>query len=141
MNLKSLAMAAAFCALSWSGAQAAEVRFTAALTGADEVPPNTTTGKGTATATLDTATKAFRYTVTYSGLTGSAMAAHFHGPASPGENAPPIITIKSLASPIKGEATLTDPQIGDLQAGRWYFNVHTAAHPSGEIRGQLAKAP
>ena len=141
MNLKSLAMAAAFCALSWSAAQAAEVHFAAALTGPDEVPPNATTGKGTATATLDTATKAFRYAVTYSGLTGPAMAAHFHGPASPGQNAPPVITMKSLASPMKGEATLTDPQIADLQAGKWYFNIHTTAHPSGEIRGQLAKAP
>jgi hypothetical protein len=141
MNLKSLAMVAAFCALSWGAARAAEVRFTATLVGSDEVPPNTTTGKGTATATLNTATKTFRYAVTYSGLTGPAMAAHFHGPALPGQNAPPVITMKSLSSPMKGEATLTDPQIADLEAGKWYFNVHTAAHPSGEIRGQLAKAP
>ena len=141
MNLKSLAMTAVFCVLSWSAAQAAEVRFAAKLAGADEVPPNATAGKGEATATLNTATKAFRYSVTYSGLTGPAMAAHFHGPASPGQNAPPVITMKSLASPMKGQATLTDGQIGDLQGGRWYFNIHTAAHPSGEIRGQLAKAP
>ena len=141
MNLKSLAMAAAFCALSWNAAQAAEMHFATILAGATEVPPNPTTGKGAVTATLDTATKAFRYVVIYSGLTGQAMAAHFHGPASPGENAPPVITMKSLPSPIKGEATLTDAQIADLEAGKWYFNIHTAAHPSGEIRGQLAKAP
>jgi hypothetical protein len=38
---------------------------------------------------------------------------------------------------MNGEATLTDQQIADLTAGKWYFNIHTAAHPGGEIRGQL----
>ena len=42
-------------------------------------------------------------------------------------------------NPIKGEATLTDAQAADLQAGKWYFNVHTAANKGGEIRGQVMK--
>jgi hypothetical protein len=117
------------------------MHFAAALRGADEVPPNTTSGTGKVKATLDTATKAFSYTITYSGLTGPAMAAHFHGPAAPGANAPPVIPIAKLGSPIKATANLTDPQIADLTSGKWYFNVHTAAHPGGEIRGQLEKAP
>ena len=37
-----------------------------------------------------------------------------------------------LTSPIKGDATLTDAQAADLAAGRWYFNVHTAAHAAGD---------
>ena len=139
MQLKPLAVGVAFCALSWNAAKAAEIRYAAVLTGAEEVPPNATAGTGRATATLDTTTKTLNYEVTYSGLTGPAVAAHFHGPASPGQNAPPIITIKSAPSPMKGEAPLTDVQIGDLQGGMWYFNIHTAAHPTGEIRGQLAK--
>jgi hypothetical protein len=40
---------------------------------------------------------------------------------------------------IKGDATLTDAQASDLQAGRWYFNVHTTAHVDGELRGQVVK--
>jgi len=40
---------------------------------------------------------------------------------------------------MKGEATLTDAQAADLQSGKWYFNIHTAAHPGGEIRGQVMK--
>jgi hypothetical protein len=56
---------------------------TASLTGADEVPPNTTTGKGAVSAMLETDLNSFSYTVTYSGLTGSAVAAHFHGSAAP----------------------------------------------------------
>ena len=76
-------------------------------------------------ATLDTDTKEFTYDVTYSGLTGPAVAAHFHGPAAPGVNAPPVIVMTTLTSPISGSATLTDAQIADLEAGKWYFNVHT----------------
>ena len=44
-----------------------------------------------------------------------------------------------LVSPLKGEATLTDAQAADLAAGKWYFNVHTAANKGGEIRGQVMK--
>jgi hypothetical protein len=117
--------------------QARTIHYAATLNGASEVPPNTTSGTGQVQADLDTATRTFTYKITYAGLTGPAMAAHFHGPAAPGTNAPPIITIKTLASPIKGSATLTADQMADLQAGKWYFNVHTKAHPGGEIRGQL----
>jgi hypothetical protein len=120
-------------------ALAETVTYTTALKGADEVPPNDTKGTGMVEAKYDTATMKFAYTVTYSGLTGAATAAHFHGPAKPGANAGPIITLENLASPIKGEATLTADQAKDLAAGLWYLNVHTAAHPPGEIRGQLMK--
>jgi len=65
--------------------------------------------------------------------------AHFHGPAAPGANAPPVVPVPAanLANPMTGTATLDDGQIADLKAGKWYFNIHTAANPGGEIRGQL----
>ena len=141
MLFKAAAIAAAIVMLGAGAASAATLHFATGLKGADEVPPNTTPGTGEVTATLDTATKAFSYTVTYSGLTGPAVAAHFHGPAAPGSNAPPMIGIKVLASPITGTATLTDAQVASLEAGQWYFNIHTAAIPGGEIRGQLKAAP
>jgi hypothetical protein len=50
------------------------------------------------------------------------------------------VPVTNPANPIKGKAVLTDAQIADLKAGKWYFNVHTAAHPGGEIRGQVAPA-
>jgi hypothetical protein len=131
---------AAVVSLAASAASAASIHYATTLKGADEVPANTTTGTGKVSATLDTTKKTLTYTITYSGLTGPATMAHFHGPAAPGANAPPIIVVSNPASPIGGMATLTDAQIADLQAGKWYFNVHTAAHPSGEIRGQLAPA-
>lgn len=97
----------------------------------------TSTGKGAGTFTYDPATHVLSYNVTYEGLTGPAVAAHIHGPAGPGENAPPVVPFANAASPITGTATLTDAQAADLAAGKWYVNVHTAANKGGEIRGQI----
>ena len=132
-----LAVAAA-CLLSF-GAAAETVHFTADMGGTAEVPPKTTEGKGTVTATLDTDTKVLTYDGNYTGLSGPATAAHFHGPALPGANAPVIVPFNPPTSPIHGTATLTDAQMADVMAGKWYANVHTAANPAGEIRGQLEK--
>ena len=40
---------------------------------------------------------------------------------------------------LKGEATLTPEQAADLEAGKWYFNIHTEKNKGGEIRGQVMK--
>jgi CHRD domain len=127
--------------LVWSSAWAAQMTFKADLSAASQVPPVSSAGKGIATAILDTATKTLTWTVDYSGLSGPATAAHIHGPAAAGTNAGVVIPFTGdLASPIKGSATLTDAQIADLEAGKYYVNLHTAANKSGEIRGQLIRA-
>jgi hypothetical protein len=121
-----------------TAASAATMQFAAALDGKSEVPPTTGKGFGDALVTLDTKTKTLTYTITFQGLSGPATAAHFHGPAAEGANAGVAVAIaKGPASPVTGSATLTDPQIADLEAGKWYVNVHTAANPGGEIRGQM----
>lgn len=107
------------------------------LTGAQEVPAVATAGTGTLDATYNKETRKLSYTVNYSGLSGPATMAHFHGPAAPGSNAPVVVPFANPANPISGEATLTEAQAIDLLAGRWYVNVHTAAHPGGEIRAQV----
>ena len=140
MLLKTMSAAALCWALAVGAAQAASVTYAATLKGAEEVPANTTAGGGDVTAKVDTTTGVLTYTVTYSGLTGPVAMAHFHGPAAAGANAPPVVVVKTLASPITGTATLTPAQLADLAAGKWYFNIHTAAHMSGEIRGQLVIA-
>ncbi len=120
-------------------AMAANVDFKATLNTASEVPPKTTAGHGVGMFSLDTTTKMLRYTVTYSDLTGPATAAHIHGPAAPGVNAGVAVPLTNSASPMTGTATLTDAQIADLMAGKYYANVHTATNPGGEIRGQITK--
>jgi len=120
-------------------AWAETIAFTAELSGANEVPPNTSSASGKAEASLDSATKALTYSVTFTGLTGPAIGAHIHGPAEAGKNAGIVVPFNFVASPIKGTATLTDAQMADLMAGRWYVNIHTAAHPGGELRGQLKR--
>ncbi len=120
-------------------AHAEMVSFKGAMSGAQEVPAKTSDGKGDVLATLDTSTKVLSYTVSYTGLSGPATAGHIHGPAAAGANAAVAIPFASAASPISGKATLTDAQMADLMAGKMYANVHTAANPGGEIRGQLTK--
>jgi hypothetical protein len=77
--------------------------------------------------------------ITYSGLSGPPTAAHFHGPAQPSTNAGVAVPIPNVATSPQGSATLTDAQAADLLAGRYYINIHTAANPGGEIRGQVTK--
>jgi hypothetical protein len=137
MNLKLAAAAAVVAILSAGAAQAKIVHFAATLTGADEVPANSSQGKGELTAELETTEHSLAFRVKYSGLSGPPTMAHFHGPAAPGANAPPQIVIKDPSSPIGGAVPVSEAQEADLLAGKWYFNVHTQANPGGEIRGQL----
>lgn len=115
-------------------------KFKATLNGKSEVPPNASTGTGTADIDYDPASKKISWKLTYSGLTGPAKAAHFHGPAEPGKNAGVVLAIPGATkSPAEGSATLTDAQAAELEAGKLYVNVHTEANPGGEIRGQVTK--
>jgi hypothetical protein len=118
------------------------LHFQADLKGASEVPPTDSKGTGHVTATLDTATSMLDYTLTFENLTGPATAAHFHGPAPVGKNAGVQVPIGSagMTSPVHGTAKLSETQISELKAGDMYVNVHTKAHPGGEIRGQVMSA-
>jgi len=116
--------------------------LTARLEGAGEVPMVTTGATGQLEASLTPGSNVLTWRLTYSGLSGPATAAHFHGPALVGQNAGVIVPITGpLASPVTGSATLSPSQAADLTAGKWYVNVHTAANPGGEIRGQVSVRP
>jgi hypothetical protein len=128
---------------STKSGQAAAMKFKADLKASSEVPPTTSSGTGSVTASYDPATKMLTWEGKFSGLTGPATAAHFHGPAEAGKNAGVLIPIsekdKPFTSPFKGSATLTDAQAADLEKGLLYVNVHTEANKGGEIRGQVVK--
>jgi len=120
-------------------AQAETIQLKADLKGANEVPPNASPASGKVLATLDTDTRLLTWTVTYADLTGPALGAHFHGPSESGKNAGIVLPFKTVQSPIEGTATLTENQAADLLSGKWYANIHTAANPGGELRGQMMK--
>ncbi len=120
-------------------APAAAQSFKADLKTSEQVPPVTGNASGKLEATYDAASKKLSWKGTYSGLSGPATAAHFHGPADAGKNAGVAVNAPAPSSPFEGSATLTDAQAADLAAGKLYYNVHTAANPGGEIRGQVTK--
>ena len=96
------------------------------------------TGTGSASLTYDDITNNLNWSVTWSGLSGAATSAHFHGPALPNQNAGVQVLIGS-PSPAIGMAMITDLQATDLLAGLWYVNIHSTTFPGGEIRGQITQ--
>jgi len=105
------------------------------------VPPANVDGaSGDATISVDTETGAVSGSVTVSGLTGMATAAHIHA-GGPGVAGPIVVNMESNAdgtvwTVAEGEA-LDAEAIALFAAGDLYINVHTAANPPGEVRGQL----
>jgi hypothetical protein len=130
---------------SGSHALALVIPIQATLTGGGEVPANNSPARGLMEGTFDTDTNTLTWTVTYSGLSSPAIAAHFHGPVSylgltPEENAPiQVGTPGDLASAFHGVAKIDNDQAKDLKDGRWYFNVHLKNFPAGEIRGPVVR--
>lgn len=111
--------------------------FTATLTGSAEVPPVTTNAAGTAVAIVDPATLMAKISVVTSDLPGTS--AHVHAGAK-GVTGPIVLPLSETTAGSgiwTATATLTTTQMTTLKAGNYYVNVHSAAFPDGEIRGQL----
>jgi len=106
------------------------------LSGSSEVPPVTTSAKGTGTITIkDDRTVSGSVTVT--GMTPTA--AHIHEGAS-GANGPVIVPMTKSGDNMfvfPATAKLTDAQYQSFKSGNLYVNVHSAANPGGEVRAQL----
>jgi hypothetical protein len=133
-NRRVRALVAAIALLVGVGAaSAADVKVQ--LVGAEETPPVTTSATGTGTITI-AADKSVSGSVKTTGIEGTV--AHIHVGA-PGVAGPPIITLTKGADgwSVPPGSKLTDEQYASFKAGNLYVNVHSAAHPPGEIRGQL----
>ena len=131
--------------------------FTFDLSYANAVPTNVapSTGKGSATVTLNETKKTVLVTGTYLDLSAPVTAAHIHGPAAKGATGGVVVPLTVTADPVPTisvisantgklslEATnLTDAQIADMKAGMHYINVHTGLNAAGEIRGQISNDP
>ncbi len=119
-------------------------RFTASLSGNAVVPPVDSNGTGTGTFELSADESSLSYNITASGLSGPLAEAHFHfsaaGPAGSGDV---LFDISDSIQEINGEITLegtwplTAGDVNNLRLNYVYVNLHTAANPSGEIRGNV----
>ncbi|HEX5701912.1 MAG TPA: CHRD domain-containing protein [Pyrinomonadaceae bacterium] len=110
--------------------------FVANLTGAQEVPPNSSTATGTATLLLDPNEDEARLALDFSGLSSAQTGAHIHGPGAAGSSAPILFHLAngSLSDVV---ISLTPTDVQNLKNGLLYINVHSSNFPNGEIRGQF----
>ena len=125
------------CGGGGGGSSEPSVTYTSVLSGVNEVSPVATIGSGTATATLFTSTRALTGSIQLTNLT--ATAAHIHQGAS-GANGSVIVTLTDQGGgkwAVPAGTVLTEAQAAAFTTNGLYFNVHTAANTSGEIRGQI----
>ncbi|NHO53832.1 CHRD domain-containing protein [Acetobacter estunensis] len=125
-------------AVSFGAAQAADkVEFGGLFTGEHSA---TSQPHGDVKATLDPDTNKLSYSIRWRGLSGPVQAAHFHGPASPDQDADVIAPIDGpYNEPLKGTVQLDSEQVAEVMKGQVYVNLHTQAFPNGEARAQLVK--
>jgi hypothetical protein len=132
-----------------SSAFAQDQKFTATLSGQEEVPP--TNSQATGMAEFTVTGDSVEYTVNASGMQG-VTAGHIHS-GKQGENGPVVVTLfkndtptnevseTGSVTPDKLEGPMAGKQLTDLASamnnGDTYVNVHTEQNPDGEIRGQI----
>jgi hypothetical protein len=123
------------------------------MTGAQETPPVSSAALGSMDVHYSKATKFLTYTVRWSGLTGPVSAMHIHGQATVGYPAAVVQNIITSSGGITTPSATRFPATGtfsanllvdgvvvkenDILNGFYYINIHTAAFPAGEIRGQI----
>lgn len=141
-----LVLALGPAAVSAAGPEA----FDATLDGASEVPAVSTSATGYGWVAISSDGTTITYYVEYSGLSGAVTAAHIHV-AAPGSSGPIIFPLTAGPSPMSGTLTAADftpaggvttfaAALAAIRNGQTYFNLHTAANPGGEIRGNLVKS-
>jgi hypothetical protein len=115
-------------------------QFSAVINGAQEVPPVTTAAVGRGSFNLSQSQDKLKFRAVVSGLSGPITMCHFHQGAT-GAAGPVVLDLMSFVSGnvIEGEVTPTPAIVTAMLAGQIYINIHTAANPGGEVRGQLVR--
>ncbi len=152
MHQRGFVFVAAMALAACGGSSNNTTKYAATLNGVSETPPVATSGTGNATFTVSGTM--VTYSITASGLSGNATASHIHvGPTT--ASGPVVLPFNTINNGPGGSVTIsgtftssdvvpqTNPPINNLddllaqmRAGNTYTNIHTAAHPGGEIRGQ-----
>ncbi len=112
------------------------VSHVAILDALQEVPANGSPARGFGLYNIDTVNDTLSYYIAYGGLTAAETAAHFHGVARHGQNAGVLFPLPA-GSPKVGVWNYPAAQEANILNGLLYTNIHTAANPGGEIRGQM----
>jgi hypothetical protein len=132
-----LATLALGATLALAGPASAE-KMKATLNGTSEVPANTSAGTGTADIDYDAATKKLTWKLTYSGLSGPATAAHFHGPADPGKNGGVALAIPNATGHELNLRSRVDKKGANASGVRpFFFACFFACSWPGSNRNQL----
>jgi CHRD domain len=115
------------------------VNFAATINGANEVPANASAATGSLQGVLDKTTNIFSVTLNYTGLTATNM--HIHkGPAGVSGGVLFGLSTAPFSSPVSySSPALSAGQVDSLMNNLYYINIHSAAFPAGEIRGQITK--
>lgn len=116
-----------------------DLNFGAIMSGLNEVPPVLTTAFGLGGCNITLGHDRIRYRMLVKGLSGPIIAAHIHK-GDVGVAGPVVRGLSFAGNTLIGDIHLDSLPIDfllSLFAGEYYVNVHTAANPDGEIRGQL----
>ena len=113
-----------------------ETLFSAVLSGAEEVPSNDSTASAVGSLILGPARDQIKFRLKISGVTPTL--AHIHR-GIVGVNGPVVYPLAPLGEVIEGIQAIKKSDVDDLTRRQWYFNVHSMAHPTGEMRGQIVR--
>ena len=113
--------------------------FTATLTGAQQTPPTLSTATASGVVLVDPTTRVMKATLVAAGIAGTAAHIHEGAPGVAGPIIFPMAESPAGSGIWTTQATLTEAQFNVFKAGNYFFNVHSAAFPEGEIRGQIVQ--
>ena len=115
------------------------VRTLVPIDGLQEVPATPSAGSGNMFVAFDTTAHQLGYYVRSGGLLAADTAAHIHGFSPPGVNSGVLHNL-GVGDPKKGSWTYGAANEANVMNGLTYINIHSAAFPGGEIRGQIVPA-